>query len=245
MGAATINPKIQISPRQDWKLSRLTPYENNPLRHDPADVRSLAAKIVEFGFVDPITVDEAGVILWGHKRRLAAIELKLDTVPVVVISGLSDAQKTALRIAHNKEGRKSAWDTDALVAELRRLEDVAFSVEATGFDDAEIAELFAGLKAFEASTLPSSAPVTGNATPKTATADLTFEPVEGGPAELFGGDVASTLDAAPTSSVRVLQLYLDDDSLVEVNDLIDALNPRFGTTTPTACILAALRFVAS
>jgi ParB-like chromosome segregation protein Spo0J len=148
--------KVQLSQRQDWKLSRLKPYDNNPLNHDPSAVSSLAEKIREFGFVDPITVDEDGVILWGHKRRLAAMELKLETVPVVVVSGLTEIQKQTLRISHNQEGRKSAWDIKALVAELEDLEDKAGDLSLTGFTPAEIQGFFKELTKLESEASPES-----------------------------------------------------------------------------------------
>ncbi|MFM7470045.1 MAG: ParB/Srx family N-terminal domain-containing protein [Nodosilinea sp.] len=249
MASAVINTSVEVSPRQDWKLSRLTPYENNTLVHKPEDVASLAAKIQEFGFVDPITVDEDGVILWGHKRRLAAIQLKLNTVPVVVVSGLTPSQKQALRIAHNKEGRKSDWDADALLKELKDLETQAIDLSATGFSVVEIESLFRDLKTLEASTFGQSSEPGNQDSPQPSTAELTFDddpeayPEDDQEGQSYTQTTAgeSDVDEPPTSSVRVLQLFFDDNTIEEAMELIDALHPRFGTTTPTACVLAALR----
>lgn len=244
-----INSSVQVSQRQEWKVSRLKPYENNTLVHTAEDVSSLATKIQEYGFVDPITVDEDGVILWGHKRRLAAIQLKLATVPVVVVTGLSAAQKQALRIAHNKEGRKSEWDTGALLQELKSLEDQAFSLEGTGFGVDEIDTLFKDLKALEASVLPASEP---SYTPDPEPELVFDDPTDGEPGLVQDHPAADTydgynptdeVDTAPTSSVRVLQLFLDEETIEEAMDLIEALHLRFGTSTPTACVLAALRYL--
>jgi ParB-like chromosome segregation protein Spo0J len=92
-------------------LSDIRPYFNNPRINDPA-VRAVAASIREFGFRQPIVVDVVGVIIVGHTRYLAAIELGLEKVPVHVASDLTPTQIRAYRIADNQTATLSRWDDD-------------------------------------------------------------------------------------------------------------------------------------
>src|SRR5258708_33457379 len=82
-------------------LASIRPYENNPRLNDDA-VEAVARSIREFGFRQPIVVDEAGVIVVGHTRYKAAVKLSLDYVPVHVATDLSPEQVRAYRIADNK-----------------------------------------------------------------------------------------------------------------------------------------------
>src|SRR5436309_12250818 len=99
------------------KLSDIRPYESNPRLNDAA-VDAVAASIREFGFRQPIVVDEQGVIIVGHTRYKAALKLGLETVPVHVAVGLSPAQAKAYRIADNQTATLSHWDDDKLPLEL-------------------------------------------------------------------------------------------------------------------------------
>jgi ParB-like chromosome segregation protein Spo0J len=92
-------------------LSSVRPYERNPRLNDQA-VDAVAASIREFGFRQPIVVDEDGVIIVGHTRYKAALKLGMDTAPVHVASGLTPAQIKAYRIADNKTASLSTWDDE-------------------------------------------------------------------------------------------------------------------------------------
>src|ERR1700719_4496561 len=92
-------------------IASIRPYENNPRHNDPA-VDAVAASIREFGFRQPIVVDEANVIIVGHTRYKAAVQLGLETVPVHVAVGLTPAQAKAYRIADNQSASLSHWDND-------------------------------------------------------------------------------------------------------------------------------------
>jgi site-specific DNA-methyltransferase (adenine-specific) len=83
---------------EDWPIARVRPYDNNPRLNDAA-VDAVAASIKEFGFRQPIVVDEEGVIIVGHTRYKAALKLRLETVPVHVAKGLTPAQAKAYPIA--------------------------------------------------------------------------------------------------------------------------------------------------
>ena len=100
-------------------ISSIRPYENNPRLNDAA-VDAVGASIKEFGFRQPIVVDDAGVIIVGHTRYKAALKLGMTEVPVHVAVCLSPAQAKAYRIADNQTATIATWDDDKLYQELAR-----------------------------------------------------------------------------------------------------------------------------
>lgn len=106
---------------QDWKIDDIKPYELNAKNHDAAQISKIAKSIKEFGFDQPIVVDGDGVVIKGHGRRLAAIQLGLSTVPVVVRTDLSPEAVRAARLADNRVA-VSDIDTEKLQEELASLE---------------------------------------------------------------------------------------------------------------------------
>ncbi len=118
-------------------LSDIHPYENNPRQND-AGVDAVAASIREFGFRQPIVVDTQGVIIVGHTRYKAALQLGLDQVPTHVATELTPTQTKAYRIADNQTANLSAWDTDLLPIELAELQDLDFDLSLTGFSSDEL-----------------------------------------------------------------------------------------------------------
>ncbi len=123
-------------------LADVRPYPNNP-RHNDEAVAAVAASIREFGFRQPIVVDEIGTIIVGHTRFKAAQLLGLETVPVHVAAGLSPAQVRAYRLADNQTAGLSSWDDDLLVRELLALKDLDFDLSLTGFSEVDLGELLA------------------------------------------------------------------------------------------------------
>src|SRR5262245_60903117 len=121
-------------------IASIRPYENNPRVNDEA-VEAVAASIREFGFRQPIVVDEDGIIIVGHTRYKAALRLGLDKVPVHVATGLSPEHIKAYRIADNQTNRLSDWDSDRLVAELTQLQNVDFDLGMLGFAVDDLAAL--------------------------------------------------------------------------------------------------------
>jgi ParB-like chromosome segregation protein Spo0J len=121
-------------------ISSIRPYENNPRLND-AGVDAVAASIREFGFRQPIVVDEDGVIIVGHTRYKVALKLGLDEVPVHVAVGMSPAQAKAYRIADNQTATMSAWDDDKLPLELALLQQMDFNLNLTGFSADELMRL--------------------------------------------------------------------------------------------------------
>lgn len=119
----------------------LKPYEKNPRINDYA-VKRVLISIEEFGFTSPILVDKDLVIIAGHTRREAAILKGLESVPYIVVDWLSPEQVKAYRIADNKLAELSTWDEDLLKEELFELEEVAFPLEAMGFTEIDLRNLF-------------------------------------------------------------------------------------------------------
>jgi DNA modification methylase len=122
------------------RLSDLKPDPGNPRTHPKKQVEQLAASIRAFGFVNPVLIDEAGCVIAGHGRLLAARKLGLKTVPTIELTGLTAAQKRGLRIADNRIAQNSGWDQDLLRIELQALTvpEISFDVQVLGFSSAEI-----------------------------------------------------------------------------------------------------------
>jgi hypothetical protein len=121
-------------------IGSIRPYENNPRQNDEA-VDAVAASIREFGFRQPLVVDESGIIIVGHTRYKAALKLGLEQVPVHVAIGLSPAQVQAYRIADNQSSDLSDWNYDLLPIELGDLKAADFDLGLLGFDQDELARL--------------------------------------------------------------------------------------------------------
>lgn len=116
-------------------------YPRNARRRARNQILKIAASIEEFGFTNPILIDEKGEIVAGHGRLEAAIYLKMTTVPVIRVSGLSEVQKKALRLADNRLTEGSSWDRELLKLELADLTLTDFDVTLTAFDTIEIDKL--------------------------------------------------------------------------------------------------------
>ena len=128
-------PKFDINADLDVSLvdiAKVRPYASNPRNNDGA-VDAVAASIKEFGFRQPIVVDEKGVVIIGHTRLKAAYKLDMTQVPVHVAKGLSPEQTRALRIADNKTHELSTWDNKLLSAELAALAKAAPNIDFTQF----------------------------------------------------------------------------------------------------------------
>ena len=122
-----------------WPIGDVKPYERNPrVEHD---VAKIALSIREVGWTQQIVVDEEGVILAGHGRRLAAMRLGLDVVPVTQVFGLSESKKKAYRLMDNRSGEDSSWEKYLLIAELREIDEQNRAL--TGFGSKEIDTILA------------------------------------------------------------------------------------------------------
>ena len=119
----------------------LIPYENNPRINDYA-VKKVLESIKQFGFRNPILVDEDMVIIAGHTRREASILAEMESVPYIVLKDLTPEQVKAYRIADNKLAELSNWDEDLLKAELFELQAVDFPLEVMGFTEIDLQGIF-------------------------------------------------------------------------------------------------------
>jgi DNA modification methylase len=122
------------------RLSDIKPYPGNPRNNDAA-VDVVAASIREFGFRQPVVVDEADVIIVGHTRYRAAEKLGLAEVPVHVARDLTPDQVRAYRLADNKTSEAAEWDYDLLPIELSALQEAGCDLGLLGFNEDELADL--------------------------------------------------------------------------------------------------------
>ncbi|MFC4668349.1 site-specific DNA-methyltransferase [Seohaeicola nanhaiensis] len=122
-------------------LDDLTPFVANSRLHSDAQIDQLAASIEQWGWTIPLLIDEAGGIIAGHGRALAAKKLKIGNVPCMVAAGWSDEQKRAYVIADNQLTLNASWDEDILRAELSALAGLNFSMDLIGFDGDVLEEL--------------------------------------------------------------------------------------------------------
>ena len=116
------------------KVSDLVPYARNSRTHSDAQVAQIAASIREWGWTNPILIDETGGIIAGHGRVLAARKLKIEEVPCIIATGWSEAQRRAYVLADNQLAVNAGWDMDLLKVELGELKGEGFDLGLIGFD---------------------------------------------------------------------------------------------------------------
>ena len=119
----------------------LIPYARNTRTHSDEQVNQIVSSIKEFGFTNPVLVDQDNMIIAGHGRVMAANKLKLDKVPTICLKHLTEAQKKAYIIADNRLALNAGWDEDMLKVELEELNDLEFDISLLGFEDNEIESL--------------------------------------------------------------------------------------------------------
>ncbi|MDE5770895.1 MAG: site-specific DNA-methyltransferase [Ruminococcus sp.] len=124
-------------------IDTLIPYARNARTHSDTQIAQIAASIREFGFISPVIISEDNTILCGHGRFYAAQKLGLKKVPCIIESHLTETQKRAYILADNKLSLNAGWDEEMLAVELSELQAENFALCLTGFDEKEIADLFA------------------------------------------------------------------------------------------------------
>jgi ParB-like chromosome segregation protein Spo0J len=117
------------------KVSDLIPYINNSRTHSDEQTTQIASSIKEFGFTNPVLIDESGGLIAGHGRLMAAKKLDLKEVPCIVLSGLTESQKKAYIITDNQLPLNAGWDLDKLKLEIDTLSEMDFNLDLLGFDD--------------------------------------------------------------------------------------------------------------
>lgn len=113
----------------------IEPSAYNARTHSDKQVEQIVASIKEFGFANPLLVDEKGCLIAGHGRLQAAKMLEMETVPAVVLTGLTKKQKRAYMIADNQIALNSGWDFDMLKSELLSLHEGSFDINTLGFEE--------------------------------------------------------------------------------------------------------------
>lgn len=122
----------------------LIPYARNSRTHSPEQVAQLARSIAQFGFTNPVLIDEHNTLIAGHGRVMAAQQLGLALVPAIRLGHLSDAQRRAYVIADNKLAEQAGWDMATLAREVEDLSAEGFDLDLLGFGDDELAALLDG-----------------------------------------------------------------------------------------------------
>ena len=124
-------------------IDKLIPYVNNARTHSPEQINKLRSSLREFGFVNPIIIDQNYNVVAGHGRLTAAREEGFTEVPCVLVDYLTDAQRKAYILADNRYAEDAGWDEEMLRVEIEALQEQAFDLSLTGFDADELADLFA------------------------------------------------------------------------------------------------------
>ncbi len=130
--------RILVESIEHRSVASLVPYANNARTHDHEQVAQIARSIEEFGFVNPVLVGSDDVIVAGHGRLMAAKQLGMETVPVIVLGHLTETQRRALVIADNQITANSGWDEELLKQELAELDALDFDLDLMGFSDDEL-----------------------------------------------------------------------------------------------------------
>jgi len=127
----------------DYSVEKLIPYVRNARTHSDEQIAQIMASIAEFGFVNPILIDQHQGIIAGHGRLLAAQRLGMKDVPAIMLAHLSETQKRALIIADNRIAMNAGWDEEMLRLELTDLQAEDFNLDIMGFSEDELDKLLA------------------------------------------------------------------------------------------------------
>lgn len=183
----------------------LIPYARNSRTHSAEQVAQIAASIKEFGFTNPVLVDEERGIIAGHGRVMAAQRLGLTEVPTITLAGLTEMQRRAYVIADNRLALNAGWDNEMLALELADLKEAGFDLELTGFGDDEIKDLLAETEKTEGLTDPDDAPPVP-ANPVTVPGDVWVM----GNHRLLCGDSTSIADLERLCAGQLVDMWLTD-----------------------------------
>ena len=132
---------MELNKYQQVEIAKLIPYINNARTHSPEQIKQIQASIREFGFTNPVLIDDKFNIIAGHGRVIAAKNEGLEKVPCIFIEHLTEAQKKAYILADNKLAENAGWDMEILKIELEELQDLNFDIDLTGFSGEELADI--------------------------------------------------------------------------------------------------------
>lgn len=143
-GKATAWPSQKVSLRG---VDSIRPNDKNPRTHTPEQIAQVAQSITQWGWTNPVLVDETGMLLAGHCRMLAAALLGLKTVPAMVAKGWSEDQKKAYQIADNKLALNAGWDIRLLASDIDDLTMAGFDLSLLGFSSDDMKRMQTDLDA--------------------------------------------------------------------------------------------------
>lgn len=123
----------KIGAKQVVKIADLKPYERNARTHSEEQVDQIARSIEEFGFLNPVLIDEEKNVIAGHGRIMAAQKLGMTEVPCLFVEGLTEDQRKAYVLADNRLTELGGWDAELISAELQDLKAAGFDIDITGF----------------------------------------------------------------------------------------------------------------
>ena len=122
-------------------IVEIKPYINNSRIHSDEQIEKISKSIQEFGFNNPVLIDEDGTVIAGHGRVLAAKKIGLFEIPTITLIGLTDDQRKAYLIADNRLAELGEWDHNLLLEELEKLGDFSLDFDSLGLDDGFINSL--------------------------------------------------------------------------------------------------------
>jgi DNA modification methylase len=163
---------MQGAKQIEWvQTSSLVPYARNSRTHSDAQVAQIAGSIKEFGFNNPVLIDQDGGIIAGHGRVMAAQKLGLEKVPAVKLEHLTETQRKAYVIADNRLALNAGWDDQMLTLELQELDGENFDLSLLGFEADELNALLNPIKETEGLTDEDAVPEVPEE-PKTKPGDI-------------------------------------------------------------------------
>lgn len=122
-------------------VDKLKPYKNNARVHPKEQIEQIVQSIKQFGFTSPVIIDENNMILCGHGRYEAAVQMNMETVPCTMLSHLTEEQKRAYIIADNRIAENAQWNKELLALELTELDLADFDLRVVGIPEKELAKL--------------------------------------------------------------------------------------------------------
>ena len=194
---------------QEIEIEKVIPYSRNPRKNQHVD--KVASSIKEFGFQQPIVVDNENIIIVGHTRYQAAKKLGMLKVPVIVADKLSKNQVKAYRIADNRVAEESQWDNELLNLELLDLQKQEFDLESLGFESNELNRIF-----------------------------NQDDPLFVSPEQTGMETNESNIEDFIPSQVRMIQLFLNSDSEPKFKAMIENLQEKYNTNNLTDTVYKAI-----
>lgn len=192
------------------KIHDLVNYDNNARTHSPEQVQQIVASIKEFGFTNPVLIDENNVLIAGHGRTSAAIQLGLTEVPAIRLSHLSDSQKKALRIADNQLALNAGWDLELLTQEMKELDLDGFDLDIIGFDDGFLDDILTGVFLDEENDLEHSQENEDLPEPPEHPVSVEGDLFILGDHRVLCGDSTNIMDVERLTSGSLIDLFLTD-----------------------------------